>query len=434
MAGASNWDFGWDHRSRRYYYQDRVTGKSTWETPPGCTLKLPDRPPEDVSVGPIPEDLPHGWMAVWDLKSKRYYYVNTTKGQERTWFKPPMIQSEMMNRTANDLANIPETKAKQSRADMLRNVVWDADSCKHLLEDSALGKSSSTLPKIMRDVYLSNMTILQDFYSHERLPVTVPSTYEDCMLALMNRKVVDFGKDPLVTMSKRSLCDVVLSLAKKDPSRVICAISDADGVEPGSGYTFGGLGTEENMCRRIPKLYESLSAANENGLYPFGPSTCNSAEKRNKYCDVLFTPRLTIVRGHQDQGFPILKESDQAKLGLISSSAPDASRSEITDDAQLLSGLVTSMLVTPVMREPKCTTLVIGPWGVEAGNDARRMADLFAKAIVGEIQGVGVRMGRLYSQIYFAIPPPKTPADENVAEIWRAVLAHPALGLTVLDA
>ena len=50
----------------------------------------------------------------------------------------------------------------------------------------------------------------------------------------------------------------------------------------------------KDLCRRLPTLYTSLYNAKREGLYPFGPCTCNDPKLPAKYSDAR-TPSMRVL-------------------------------------------------------------------------------------------------------------------------------------------
>jgi len=188
-------------------------------------------------------------------------------------------------------------------------------------------------------------------------------------------------------------------------------VNEADGHNPAADVSSGAFSGESDLCRRIPALYQSLSDADVDELYPFGPCTCRSSLAPEKYGDVLYTANATIMRASDAEGFAILAEAKQAKVAIVHAAAPTGN--EINDPV-LLHRAILSIFVAPVLSNGGTTTLILQPWNCRTHQNTKTMAALFAKAISTEIDGIC--LGRLYHEIHFAFPPEGSSAREYSAE------------------
>lgn len=84
---AVAWEVAWDHQNQRWFFQDRRSGQSSFQRPPGCMLDLPESPPGDTSLPPAPADLPVGWRVAWDFQTSRYYFYHPAE-KKRSWTHP----------------------------------------------------------------------------------------------------------------------------------------------------------------------------------------------------------------------------------------------------------------------------------------------------------------------------------------------------------
>merc|ERR1711937_1006248 len=179
---------------------------------------------------------------------------------------------------------------------------------------------------------------------------------------------------------------------------------------------------EEDLCRRLATFYKTLAATNtvpdeRNRCYPFGPSTCQNPKEPERYCDVLFTPYsdrdpetnkeikgLVLTRRGEDEGIAILPEDQNRRCCIVSAAPPrshramnptDASDQPNSEDTKLLFQTVTSIFVAPVLKEPRCTTLILGAWGCGSRhkNGAERIAPFFAQAVVRALPELDVCLG-----------------------------------------
>eukprot|EP00928_Gymnodinium_smaydae_P008536 TRINITY_DN13105_c0_g4_i2.p1 TRINITY_DN13105_c0_g4~~TRINITY_DN13105_c0_g4_i2.p1 ORF type:complete len:1759 (+),score=384.77 TRINITY_DN13105_c0_g4_i2:163-5439(+) len=91
LSTSSRWEPAWCPKTRRWYFQDRERGISTWETPADFQGELPPAPPEPPSeLSPLIDAeglLSDGWQSAYDPAIKRHYYFNRDTGVT-TWTRP----------------------------------------------------------------------------------------------------------------------------------------------------------------------------------------------------------------------------------------------------------------------------------------------------------------------------------------------------------
>lgn len=222
----------------------------------------------------------------------------------------------------------------------------------------------------------------------QRTPQTVAVRHAEC-LDLLKGAARD-RRLPRVSFASWTTGDALVHFAAQGAR--VCGLNFANGARAGGGYARGALAQEEDLCRRIPSLFTSLQRAEQQGLYPFGPSG------PGRYADVLFTPSLLLVRRNQQQGFQVLPEAQWSEVSLVSAAAPNVKAGEPCDE-ELLYRAVLSILAAPKHREPETTTLVLGAWGCGAfGGEPAVVSELFARALAES------GLGALYEEVHFAIP------------------------------
>jgi len=241
-----------------------------------------------------------------------------------------------------------------------------------------------------------------------RIPRTVPISYEECQKFRQPS-----GAPPLISFSKMDTVEALLAFGK-DRSRWVCGLNFANGKDVGGGYKNGSTAQEEDLCRRIPLLYSSLYAAEKEGHYPFGPSTCSSAEDPQKYADVLYTGNLLVARAGDLEGFRFLSRSEQVTVSLLAAAAPNIRFASEVNDPDLIYRTIENIMTAPLIAEPGINTLILGAWGCGAfGGDPVQIASLFIKALVQDNLGQG------FKEVHFAIPQ-TSPEDQNF-EMFREV-------------
>jgi len=462
----------WSHERERWYYQDPVSGVSSWFKPKGCPkdLELPTEPPKNHSKPRPPTGeaahLPPDWEALWDDASQKHFYYNT-QTKERTWFKPVVNKAELeeyATRSFRDKARQKKKKDASAKDKAPRKnpielaTFWDADTFVLRLQEARASRDKRILSQVLTEVKENNEELYQRLplqlkdgeqesehqaYKDEKVRqdlndgqgpretmqrapmVGVPETCyvsaQDCANALRDSLVEELG-EPLVSFSSSSVTDALLHFANSDRRRVVCGLNYAHGVKNkiGGGYPKGSEEQEADLCRRLPALYPSLMKAADDNMYNFGPSTCLQKSEPNKYSDVLYTPNLWLARGPQEEGYGVLPEAERVTVSVVSAAPPDVKTKTPPEqsDMKLMYETIRSIFVTPVYKEPLCTTLIVGPWGCgHFGNKPETIVDLFAKAIDEEL-------GKLYHEIHFALPVGTSAEDHSNAEVFRAALTR----------
>lgn len=246
-----------------------------------------------------------------------------------------------------------------------------------------------------------------------QVPKTVLVTSSECETG----QVPCLDQDAQVTFSGWSTADALLRLTLQRPGRRVCGLNFANGSQVGGGYKTGAVAQEEDLCRRLPNLYTSLFNAKREGLYPFGPSTCSSKDRPEKYSDVLVTAGLVVARQGEDQDFKLLPREQQVRVSLVTAAAPNINFAKEVYDLDLMYKTVRAIFIAPRLIQPDINTLVLGAWGCGAfGGKPEDVSGLFAKALAE------VNLRRLYREIHFAIPQ-YDPSDIN-AEVFRRRLAE----------
>lgn len=256
------------------------------------------------------------------------------------------------------------------------------------------------------------------------VPQTMLITYQDCEDS--RARVVGFGKEPDVTFSQWSTADALLHFVRAKNAQV-CALNFANGSRVGGGYKTGAIAQEEDLCRRIPNLYTTLYNAKLSGHYPFGPSTCSSADRPERYSDVLFTPGLVVARKSEQDGYDLLPDEQQANnVALVTAACPNIPEKEILDLA-LMYNTVKAIFVAPRLLQQETSVLILGAWGCGAfGGDAKQVSELFAQALTKD------GLGQLYQEVHFAIPC-FDPSDKN-GEIFRQTFVDQRINFTEIPA
>eukprot|EP00411_Alexandrium_monilatum_P043185 CAMPEP_0175478498 /NCGR_PEP_ID=MMETSP0095-20121207/76962_1 /TAXON_ID=311494 /ORGANISM="Alexandrium monilatum, Strain CCMP3105" /LENGTH=399 /DNA_ID=CAMNT_0016780095 /DNA_START=1 /DNA_END=1202 /DNA_ORIENTATION=- len=397
MSAAPKWEVAWHPVKRRWYFEDRTSGRSAWSRPEGVAVTLPTKPPHDSSfeVPPPPENIPEGWSVAFCWQHKRYFYYNIK------YQKPEHDGVASHGAASHEAASqapsghSPEA-AEQARhkkeagekEDFFAMRLWDADSCKHRVMEAYAGKDHDILREIFTEVVDSNRQLL----SGRRLirtPETTKVSWAECIRALQEQKIEDYGADPKVTVGVGTVAEAVYFF-----------------VEGGGS----------------PLPLWSLHVLRD--------------EDPAQYADVLFTHRAELSRGHEDEGFPIFPHDKRVTVSILSAAPPDVRNQELAT-SELLTSATMSLFVAPVYKEPRCTTLVLGPWGCNVGVPNNEILTHLVRGILGELPGMSMKLGRLYHEIHFAIPKPqpcedkkKEQAASELMEVFTCVLAQERLDFT----
>lgn len=222
-------------------------------------------------------------------------------------------------------------------------------------------------------------------------------------------KVAPVCQAPQVTFSKWSTADALLKFGKVR-GKETCGLNFANGEQVGGGYKTGALAQEEDLCRRIPNLYTSLlnaKRAAEDRMYPFGPCTCRSPDRPEKYSDVLFTSDLVVARAAEEYNFEVLPPEQQVKTSLVTAAAPNINFAKEISDLKLMRNSVEAIFIAPRLVRKDINTLVLGAWGCGAfGGDPKEISELFSSVLA--------ELGSLYQEVHFAIPGGKSGTNGRV--------------------
>ena len=188
-----------------------------------------------------------------------------------------------------------------------------------------------------------------------------------------------------------------------------CALSYANGVHVGGGYTDGKQGQEEDLCRQFPSYYASLIRAKDQ-CYPFGPPA--AGPDGEEYSDVLWTPIVQCLRAGEDQGYRVLEKEERFRTDFIAAAAPDG---EVWDDAGVYNTMF-NIFFAPKWADKDISVLVIGAWGCGTRyHDPRKVCNLFCQVIRDH------DVMNLYDEVCFAVPTcPGSDTDQVYEKLLRA--------------
>lgn len=406
------WEVAWDSVQQRWYYQDRFSLKSSWERPLGCTLELPDKPPQGRRAStnlPIPQS----WQVCYDVRANRWFYCNLLSG-ERSWKHPSKRRASYDRGRARSLS-APRMETVEEEI-----CSWDAVAIAAELAAARRSGDTNRVKVMLKRVAQHNHSITT------RVQVQRTALVPSEMCREKAKRLAPKKSDvPVVSLSSMTTADALMHFAEPTGKKV-CGLNFANGKTVGSGYKIGSSAQEEDLCRRIPGLYESLLVAEEVGTYPFGPATAESPSKPCRYCHVLWTGNISIARSSEDQGFALLPCPEQLRVSIVSAVAPNL-RSSPPDtwSDELVYDTIRNIFVAPRMLQPETSILVLGAWGCgESGCKPDVMAKLFARALVDD------ELGGLYQKVHFAIPTLDTTGKQSHA-VFKEALSR--MGVVVRD-
>lgn len=256
----------------------------------------------------------------------------------------------------------------------------------------------------------------------DELPRSSPSSPFHC-LCVGCPCMVPTSERTLVSFSSCTTADAVVLLTNLRQLSGICVHNFANGRAIGGGYKTGAQAQEEDLCRRIPNLYPSLLQAEQEGLYPFGPSTYSSRSSPGRYSHVLFTPGTVLARLGEEEDFGLLDPGQQIEVSVVTAAAPNVNFARDFVDYDLMMETVRSIFEVPKALQPSLKVLVLGSWGCGAfGGDAAQISRLFASALED------ASLGGLYDEVHFAIP-----GSGRGASIWWHALQERGISIVELD-
>lgn len=458
------WELAWSEKEKHWFYFNRRSGDSSWQRPQGCDLVAPSDSPRRRATGALlEEDLPEGWEIGYDHMYESNYYYNP-RSSERQWRKPGSLELDVdaanaaaaaavsaakvvdgasspssrrgplgilaglvlpvMSRTGSRASSSagsrksskssPFSTPRSSQLDAveaaelalrgLNNNEWDAESFVVRLGNVRRTGEKHLVKRVLAEVAASNYRFRRRWY--------VPGTFAVPHGRCEAHRVSGLGKSPVISFSTMTTVDALLHFSRI-LGRKVCGLNFANGQHPGGGYRGGAMAQEEDICRRVPALYPSLAQAKRQGCFPFGPSTCASADRPQKYSDVLFTKPLAVGRSCEGTGFELLDPEEQGTVSLVSAAAPNVRFANEVYDLGLMYDTVRTIFKAPALEDPETDTLVLGAWGCGAfGCNPLEVAGLFVRALKDP------SLAQLYEHIHFAIP--EFDSNDQNAAIFRS--------------
>jgi uncharacterized protein (TIGR02452 family) len=168
----------------------------------------------------------------------------------------------------------------------------------------------------------------------------------------------------------------------------------ANARHPGGGYINGSCAQEEDLCRKIPNLYQTLMKASRRGIYPL-------------HYKVLYSEGLTLLR-NEDNSWDT--RITPINLNVVTAAAPcRASRHNHYDGSFYSDGDNWNRMIRAIMTAAgrkqsqrdrnRRSVIVLGAIGCGAfGN--------YPNVVANKMYDVLVREGycKLFDQVYIAIP------------------------------
>lgn len=139
----------------------------------------------------------------------------------------------------------------------------------------------------------------------------------------------------------------------------VIALNFANGYHVGGNYTGGSRAQEEDLCRQYPRLFMSLTYANEQlGLYPVHLD------------NVLITHDIERLREDKEQGYEEVRYID-TKAGFITAAAPNMNnihyKGKTFDDLKTdLMKMFELIFTTPKFSGKEYNVLIVGCIGMGA--------------------------------------------------------------------
>lgn len=214
--------------------------------------------------------------------------------------------------------------------------------------------------KALKSVYTNNKILIKE--NTINIPTTMNITLDQFKQDVKEMDIKEFKNSKVVFMNDASdVCCNYLMESKHN----VCVLNFADALDPGGLYTIGYDTHEEELCRTIPGLYDSLK---ESKAYPF-----------NCYTNVLYSPDLLLYRNSKDN---YNRYKDPKQLSVISAAAPNINKEEF--DKQKVYDIMKMIFYIPKIYDKNKTAIILGAWGCGAfGNEPKKIAKLFKRLIDG---------------------------------------------------
>lgn len=206
-----------------------------------------------------------------------------------------------------------------------------------------------------------------------RTPVTISSRYGS---VAMEQTLID-GKTS-VTFEMMRTDECAITYIENNMSKNVVVMNFASRHNHGGGYVRGAKAQEEDLCRVMPYLYESLCKVR----YPYEEDT------------VLITPNVEIMRDSNNR-YTLFRGKDVHTVSVVSAAAPNLRRERFNEDR--VRRTLINLYCSVSKNLPDTDTLILGAWGCGAyGNDPNQMAMI--------MNDINLKYGGRFKRVVFAIP------------------------------
>jgi len=176
MPSAEEWEAVWHPGRRRFFYQNRAQGESTWRRPADVP-EPPPRTPRTVEADSrdsrlLRPQVPRDWEVAFDKKWFTWYYYNPATRQ-RTWTAPqadtdeelgsplPAALSEKLSRSSPSRKGVAASKRgiKTHKKSFPASFIWDADNFLLRLKEAEDARRDAA--PALRDLASSNDDLVE---------------------------------------------------------------------------------------------------------------------------------------------------------------------------------------------------------------------------------------------------------------------------------
>jgi uncharacterized protein (TIGR02452 family) len=171
--------------------------------------------------------------------------------------------------------------------------------------------------------------------------------------------------------------DCVHDLIENNHSKNIVIMNFASRKHAGGGYVNGATAQEEDLCRVIPILYQSLKTIK----YPFGDDS------------ILLSKKVAIYR--DSEKYNILPDKNKIEVSVVSAAAQNLRIEDFNEE--LVIDTLKNIFISVIQHLPETDTLILGAWGCGAfRNDPIVMSKI--------MNNITQQYGGYYKNIIYAIP------------------------------
>lgn len=211
--------------------------------------------------------------------------------------------------------------------------------------------------KALKSVYTNNKILIKD--NTVSVPITINISIDQFRQDIKDMDIKESKNSKVIFINEApDVCCHYLTESKHN----VCVLNCADALDPGGLYTIGYETPEEELCRTIPALYNSLK---ESKAYPF-----------NCYTNVLYTPDLLLYRNSKDS---YNRYKEPPAVSVISAAAPKLNQTEF--DKQKVYDIMKMIFYIPKIYDKNKTAIIISAYG--CSENPKRIAKLFKRLIGG---------------------------------------------------